>query len=415
MRLVLSNPQGRGYGKLVGHTLFRKKQIVKYSYFLDYLKDKSKSTAIYIDGTATSLSVIGIRFVFFPKFFSFLELMLWMIANKVNPFQNRIYFNSNKLQKNDILVDSCRRVNSQSIGFKGVHLILFTHYFLNAEKTAEKLKLVKNLLPVAENDLTSNSFFRAFFPFIKQVYQLPFIFGDRFRSNVKFSERKNQCFAIGTIAPVDEKNSAFLNFFGYNILQPMRKTIHAHSENYPQEINSKITMFENFSTMDKSSIKKSRFGRFLLKYCPLILKIVYSNKHKKYFKFDIVAEFNSHKMFTCPEEVIGLPSINVFEGMACGCAFIGIDDPMYTNLGLVPGVHYVAHKKDDLNDLIEKIRYYQKKPALLEEIAEKGCEFVRKNFNPKNVADVLWNDLEIISRNFLQSNNVNISCSFTKK
>jgi glycosyltransferase involved in cell wall biosynthesis len=150
------------------------------------------------------------------------------------------------------------------------------------------------------------------------------------------------------------------------------------------------------------------------KYIPaILLRAWHANKHGQYYKnFDIVEKFNQYKMFVCPEEIIGLPSISAFEGMACGCAFLGIDDPMYTGLGFVPGVNYIAYKKNNINDLVSKISYWQNNPKKLEVIAARGCEFVRDNFNRKRIADVLWKDLERITKDFSDQNKVNISCSF---
>lgn len=414
MRLILKNPHCSGHGKTVAHTILRKKLIFKYVYLIDYLKDKRKKTAIFVDGTKTSFSVIGIKLIFFKKFFSFIELLLWMAINRINPFQNRIYFNSKKLTKHDILVDSCRSLNDKIKDFKGIHLIFFTHYFLNAEQTAEKLKKIPNLLAVAENDLTTNSFFLKYFSFINQVYHLPFVFGQRFESLRNFSERTNKCLAIGTIAPVDDENLVFREFFKCDILQPMRKIIAENAEKYKSEFDSKITLFKNFSTIDKAIFKKQWHTRFLLKHLPFLLKIAYADQHKNYFKFDIVEEFNSHKMFVCPEELIGLPSVNVFEGMATGCVFFGIDDPMYTNLGLIPGVHYIAYEKDNFGDLVQKIRYYQKNPHLLEKISKNGCSYIRNNFNSYAVAEIFWKDLQKISDSFFATGNLKIDCSFVK-
>lgn len=415
MRLILINPHCKGYGKNVADTLRRKKQVLKYTYFIDYLKDKNKNTAIFIDGTKTSFSSVGIKLFIFPFFFSFIELILWMALNKINPFQNKIYFDSNKLGETDILVDSCRSINEKTINFKGIHLVFFTHYFQKPKETAQRLEQVSNTLAVSENDLTTNKFFNYHFPFIKQVYHLPFIFGDRFKPYIDFFKKANKCLAVGTVCPVDANNRDFIDFFKCDVIQPMRKKIFENADKFKDEINSKISVFENFSFMDKSLIKKSFSGRLLLEYCPIILKIVYSNRHKKYFKFDIVKEFNSHQMFVCPEEIIGLPSVNVFEGMAAGCVYLGIDDLMFTNLGLVPGIHYVTYRENDMDDLVNKIRYYQKNPQRLKAIAEKGCLYVRTKLNKKAIADNFWKDLEKISDNFSLTGKVEVVCAFRRK
>jgi len=126
-----------------------------------------------------------------------------------------------------------------------------------------------------------------------------------------------------------------------------------------------------------------------------------------------VQKYNDYKMFVSPEELVGLPSVNVFEGMACKCAFIGINDPIYTDIGMIPGVHYIDYN-GDFSDLVEKIRHYQNHPQELKKIAEEGYNFVKRNFNKKSIADVFWDDLEKISRNFSDNKEVDIICSFVK-
>ena len=101
----------------------------------------------------------------------------------------------------------------------------------------------------------------------------------------------------------------------------------------------------------------------------------------------MVESFNNYKMCIVGEEILGIPGIGFVEGMACGCAYIGIDSPAYRDWGLIPGKHYITYdgSKEDLRRVIE---YYQQAEHQieLETIAETGCEFVRKNFNGDTVA-----------------------------
>jgi glycosyltransferase involved in cell wall biosynthesis len=118
-----------------------------------------------------------------------------------------------------------------------------------------------------------------------------------------------------------------------------------------------------------------------------------SGKRKKYFSFDIVEKYNEYKMSVVPEEVIGLPAIGFIESMACGCAYIGIDAPMYRDIGLIPGIHYIAYD-GTLDGLKHIIEYYQNNPDELERIAKSGYDYVRKNLNDKTIAENFYTELE---------------------
>jgi hypothetical protein len=125
-----------------------------------------------------------------------------------------------------------------------------------------------------------------------------------------------------------------------------------------------------------------------------ILRRFAPDPQRSYYKKNIVDVYNSYMMFTVTEEICDLPAIGVVEGMACGSAFFGLDSPMYRDLGMIPGVHYVAHD-GSLQDLVEKIRFYQQPSQLsqLEEIAKRGCELVSEKFRPEVVYQEFINRL----------------------
>ncbi len=421
MRLVLANPHYYSYGRTLVNALLRRKDFMKYRYFLDrYLKSEGKDTAIYIDGTKTSLAAIKIRFPFFPKFFTYLELFIWMLLNGVNPLKQKVYFDLAKLDPtNDVLVDFARaKVGKEGQReeevFPGMKVIILTHYYLQPKDIADNFNGLNGVLLVAENDLAAVPYFKRYFPWVETVYQLPFTFTERFRKQTEFLSRANKCFALGTIAPIDKNNKDFIDFFGTDVLQPMRKTIMEKHGMYPDVLDSVIRQYEDFTFM-RHNPNDSTYLKFIKRYAPsFIQRFVLSNQHKKYYAFDVVKKYNSYRMFVVPEENIGLPSTNVFEGMACGTAFFGIDDPMYTNLGLIPGVHYVPYQKDDLEDLVRQIRHYQAEPKKLEEIANNGRLFVQERFTGEKVAERFWQDLVKMQEEFVATQKLPQICSFRR-
>lgn len=423
MRLVLVNPHTQAFGRSVSGALLRRKDFFKYEYFIKYfIKNKHKKVAFLIDGTRTSFSGIGLSFLFSLRIVAFFELFAWMALNGINPFGVKIYFDISKLDAHkDILfdfsrslvdIDDQRRILLNK--FDGIVMIHFTHYFKDIERLSDRIKNIANVIIVAENNLVDNKYFKKFFPFVRSTYRLPFSYGKRFISLQDFKSRTNKCLALGSIARV--RDDKFIKFFGdQDGLHSMRKIIFNNKDIVRGEIDSLIRGFDDTLSARMVGEHDSLMSKFIKIYLPFfILEKFYPTSQISYFKFNIVDKFNQYRMFVCPEESVGLPSINVFEGMACGCVFFGINDPMYTDLGMIPGVHYVAYEENDLDDLVLKIRYYQKHPDELRKISEAGYNLVRENFNQKRIANMFWGDLEHISKNFFEYKGVLLNCSFGK-
>jgi glycosyltransferase involved in cell wall biosynthesis len=220
---------------------------------------------------------------------------------------------------------------------------------------------------------------------------------------MNFKDRINKALSTGTNTH-KMKDIDFISFFKDNRLHPLRDIIMSEKNNLDNFLDSIIS---NIQTPDIISVKKSNdHGYFnkLFIVCKRILiyltidlialikissrAILIKNKKfgkpQGYYKINIVDKYNQYKMFVVPEEIIGLPGIGFVEGMACGSAYIGIRDPMYSDLGMIDTIHYIGYD-GTLEDLIEKIKYYQEHNDVLEQIALNGYKFVKQNFNDEKV------------------------------
>lgn len=423
MRFVVANPHVHiHYGKMVARVLTRQRTQLKYSYLLEYCNDSDRPVAFLVDGTRSSFNELGIRFRILPRFFSYLELIAWMLINRINPFHHRVFFNVRKLDpKRDILfnfsfttIDTFPRNNDhfQFHEYDGLVLTHLTHYFKDPSTIVRYLKRIGHSFLVAENNLALNSYFHHYFSDIDSVYQLPFSYAERFKNIREFSKRQNKCFAIGTFSTPRAKD--FVAFFGEGTnLQPMRKEIYQRQTELKPFLDCFMYDYDPMRSLDKPRADDSWGIRLAKRYLPffLLYKILPSYQ-SRYLNFDIVEKYNSYKIFVCPEEIVGLPSVSVFEGMACGCAFFGTDDSMYTSLGMEDGVNYIAYKKDSTDDLIDKIGYYQQHPDELERIARRGEEFVSQ-FKSEKIAERFWRDMEQLLASFIKGD-PHFICSFCK-
>ena len=249
---------------------------------------------------------------------------------------------------------------------------------------------------------------------------LPFVGQDRFKSVKNFETRLNKALSTGTNTHqmLDE---SFLSFFKSNTLQPMRKSIIENSqilENYLHSLNSNIGLHfeksENHAENKFHIFKMKLISRIKFifgdpyRLCKLVYHYILQHdfnslkNEREYYKTNIVDIYNNYKMLIVPEEIIGLPGIGFIEGMFCGSAYIGLRDPMYQDLGLIEGMHYIAYD-GSLEDLISKISYYQENENELQRIAANGNDFVMKNFNQEKVAKDFFSNLyELASTNNLK-------------
>lgn len=404
MRICFYNPHA--VGNVLGITILpfifesrqRLKHFRRFDFLLNLLRDERYDAAIVVDGTSSSLPFGSfgpiINNSFLIRIVSFLEIYIWCLLNKINPLKRKIIFSLDKIDpKNDILFgfayitgtfhDDKMIEASFFKKFKGKKILHATHFYAETGKVAKNIEKTGTKFMLAEANLKKSDYFNKYLGFIKLVGIIPFVLRKKYISKKVFVLRKNKCIALGTleIFPKNYKLSEdHFKFFGTDTLHPMRKIIAENFSKYPQTLDSLISTYQNKSYNEKKNFIQRRTIYKLIKKLMLIFRPIGKNYHN----FDIVEKFNEYKMFVAPEEDIGLPSINFIEGMACGCAYIGMDSFMYEDLGLKKGVHYIAYN-GTISDLDEKIRYYQGHQEELEKIARAGHEFVIKNFQENKI------------------------------
>ena len=404
MRIVLHNPHISPWYKVgVGDIYNRVRSVQKYSYIFDFLYNRECKVYVYIDNIATSLSC-GV-----------VEFWTWVFINKFNPFKFVIITDLQKLTSNDVFITFIYRnfatidgkMRKENVRFieslracRAYKVAQLSHYGYHTAMGSNNAKEAKIDLLVSESNLSKNSsYFRYHYGWYeKDVYVMPFVPKDRFQVKTDFSLRKRKALATGTLTyPIDDEN--FTSFFGGRILQPMRKEIYANSELVKEKCDSFISDASEHKREGGAPVKKWRgYNRFsggvlweIKKRARLalyILRIYFTRVSQRvyqgdreYMKFDIVGLYNKYMMFVNPEEIIGLPGIGFVEGMACGCAYIGLDSSIYSDIGMKKGVHYIAYD-GTLSDLCDKISYYQENEDELEEIAGNGKKFIRDNNDP---------------------------------
>lgn len=324
------------------------------------------------------------------------ELVVWCVLNGISLRRVSLVRSASELNSRDTLfllhyenfthedeevARSGRELADILRGVPATIVLHFTHYAYHPAIGASNVGVLQPKYIVAENNLAKNSeFFRRYFSAVAaQSRCLPYIAGARFVRREQFSARRNKLVATGSMT-FKMRSREFTEFFGTDELQPMRRELFVAAERYSTEMDCLI------SDLDATR-RAPQLGR-MAKLVRRIKAIAKGGAHPQagYYGRDIVATYNAYTMFAVPEEICGLPAIGFVEGMACGCAYFGCDDPMYRDIGMVPGIHYIAHD-GTVEGLMDKVRHYQQPGSALEleRIAQAGFDFVTQTLTADRV------------------------------
>lgn len=374
--------------------VFKYSAAIKHGYLLKYLLENSKyEVCSYVNDRGFSwLRNDNEMLMKTLNLFRLAEHRKTMKVNGIDLNKITVLKKTSEIREDDlvILYNVC---DDNFRGMSGVHAfkaLSMLHFHGRATENQRMLESEVSCL-FGEVDLEKNcELYRRYYHNNLPWVVHPFVYAERFQNKKPFHERKNMAFATGTITY--KKHEEFLNTYGNPCDQPSRKQIKDNPEYFKDTIY--CTSSDYLEDNPEKEVKQS--DNSLMKLYKKIYNRLFTGKQKKYYSFDMVESFNNYKMCIVGEEILGIPGIGFVEGMACGCAYLGVDSPAYRDWGLVPGKHFIAYDGSK-EDLKAKIEYYQKdeNQEELEKIAKAGCEYVRKNFCGDAVAEQLMKNLEM--------------------
>tara|TARA_Y200000002_G_C22637091_1_gene645177 strand:- start:384 stop:1487 length:1104 start_codon:yes stop_codon:yes gene_type:complete len=247
--------------------------------------------------------------------------------------------------------------------FDGLKIYHVNDYFWN-QPGSELNKMLESigvdyLMGYASHDKHCKYFQKTFKNYIGKVIPVPFGFAERFKVIKPFYERLNKTVALGSVNP----------------LRPLESPIH----NYIESAN----FFPDVSWLHKFRrdivIDKEKLSEHIDSMLPEFPQI-------KDFRYDLVKKFNEYQMFVSCESIFNFPPAKYFEGPACGSVLVCADHDCNKEFGFVDGENCIMYKIYDIDNLIEKIKFYTKNTTLLNEIQQNGTKFVRKNYSHQQVA-----------------------------
>lgn len=373
--------------------IFKYSAAIKHGYLLKYLLDRPEEYEVcnYINDNGFSLYTKAKgNLKKFLNLFSGPENWLTLKKNGIPSRKIKVIRNPKDIRKDDIVI----AYNICNQGLEGLEKVdalkvLSMLHFHGRKGEDERIKKAGIDVLFNETDLSKTSgiyqkFYNLELPFIVH----PFIPADRFKRVKPFKDRQNKCFSTGTITL--KTHPEFIEVYGDPCDQPARKFV----KDNPEFFKDTVDCYSEYYMEDTTLKKVNPTDNSIVKLYKKLYNRFHSGTQKKYFSFDMVEKFNDYKMHLLGEEILGVPGIGYVEGMACGSAYIGLDSPMYRDLGLIPGVHYISYDgtKEGLKKTIE---YWQRSEnqEKLEEIANNGYNFVREHLNSEKVAKKLIDSL----------------------
>ena len=372
----------------------------KHKYFLEAAIESEYEVINYVTGTRSELW-FGKNHYFLNK----LEANIILKYNKINGKVKSI-FKASDIRDDDVVIFYSHKNSDFDLSHTpGRKFCNLNHFFFMKSENGKPL--YDFLLPeyfdgyICESDVLNDSlFFRKYLPIEnKKMILLPYVAEDRFEKKTNLSERKNKALALGSCGV---EIDLFQPVYGTRALHPMRTCIWENRNNNIEQVDCMIEKLEHnelpYPIKDDDSIVvnfiKRVYNHFYSTRNSAFRK---SGKNAGYYNRDMVKLLNEYKMFIYPEDITGVPALGFVEGMSCGCAYIGLDSTMYTKLGMLPGVHYIAYD-GTYAGLIDKVKYYQNHTEELEKIAENGYQFVKDNFTKEKVFYNFIHQLENYSK-----------------
>lgn len=381
----------------VSFRLIKRRGVNKYAFLLEAVRSRHDKVDVLVDATLSSLIPEGVfNLLPYPirrAVLSF-ELMIWKRLNDL-PFVD-IHYSAADIEdrgRRALFVFSYKDCagsfdrRRRQFGAFPLSLVHLSHYMIRTRDKSENIRAIDRAVLVGDSDLASNAYFRHFFPWFRgSVLVLPFVVAPRFAASTPFSERLDKAVATGSFHNLREEVPAgfyrdFVEFWGDDTYHPVRKLIFHRADRLRPYVDSYVSPYR------EQASARGRLSRLVGHF---------NVRQRQYFRINIVELYNRYRFAIVGEERSGFPALGAFEAMACGCVLLGQAGTFYEGLGLVDGVHYVAHDGTE-EGIVEVIKDLQARPEVAERIALRGQEYVetymRGDYAYRRLTDFIGREL----------------------
>lgn len=284
-----------------------------------------------------------------------LHIFLWAALNKYNPFRVKMIKNTNIAADDYLFIQYIGNYTSFENDLETKTLTAYLneisckkYIFIN--HFPYRIKAGFNALQklafdgfIAEVNLWHTSpFFAEFAPvqFSEKDFKVVnFVVEQRFFDAfeaVGSQVRTPKILATGSVSLSMKDDNDFTSFFNDDQLQPLRYQI-ASGENLNGKIASIVTHINEGGAPKSFWKTRSLLGK---------IRALYHNAYvygqRSYHSIDLPTEYSRYRFHFVGEEIVGLPGIGAFEGMAAGSILLGDNSTnIYSSIGLVSQKHYL--------------------------------------------------------------------------
>ena len=319
----------------------------KLSYLKNLINNKEIKVCLHISNSLPiyklKLPLIGYRI------YTVMEYIIWLIINKYNwtsfcsiyniPRGSIVYIDKfNKFSKINIK-------SYEILDRRDCRLIFyFSHFFFNISIKSQLLKRFKNSKFIAESILIQ--------PNCSKIDESKFLFfpysaEERFFNAGDNSNKRNpKILVVGSVVKKDAENKEELKKeYGDIYINPNRIEFYEKHIHYSKELEYIPSFYD--------PIKNIREG-----------------KKNRYLSLNTAEYFSSYEFFVCPEDITGMPSQNMIEGLAAGCIYFGNSKLKYfKDYQFLPFKHYIPYD-GSIEHLINQWEKYKDDINLLSFIRE---------------------------------------------
>ena len=245
--------------------------------------------------------------------------------------------------------------NGFQFAFYISHFHVRTKQKLNLIKKYGKSIIISEAFPRMPQDVTDVQIYREKFRFLPYAVKPKFV-----KQDYIVKERSNKILVTGTVVRDPGRVGDQLQHdYGSRLLHPLR-----------------VELFDKREILDQ--VLRNISAEYSLA------------RKNSYYSISLLEMYDSHQFFICPEDITGVPSSNMVEGMARGCIYFGNENLEYLkDYGMRPWLHYIPYD-GTLNGLLEARNRILNNSTLIQQISRNGEELAKAEFSGDRVLNKLF-------------------------